>query len=98
MIELFKQYWWIFLWFAIGAALNGLMDYFNFKVLHDSGFWSLHTFGARLDAWHLSKVLMLGCFAIGMIGKRKFWDYPILLIIMGVIYSLIHGLVYHRIF
>ena len=98
MSQLLHDYWWGFMWFAIGGGFNGLMDYFNFKVPHDTGFWSLNTKGQRLDAWHVSKILMLGCFAIGIIGQIDIWMYPILFIILGVIYSIVHGAVYHRIF
>ena len=57
MIDRLKRNWTILIWVLIVVILTSLMDYWNFKVPHQSGFWSLtHDFW---DAWHLSKNLCL---------------------------------------
>lgn len=92
----FKRYWWQMMWFSIGVIFTALMDYFDFQVPHDSGFWSLTTTPPWYDdAWHWSKVLMLASFGMGMIPRDK--PKLILLAVFGALNSLFHGLVYHHI-
>ena len=91
IFKLLKKYWWQILFFSLAVCCDAGMDYFNFQVPYDSGFWSLHTSGWRIDAWHGLKVLKWAFIAIGMVPT---WDW---LILAGLLNSFWHGLVYHRI-
>ena len=57
MIDKLKRNWLIFVWVFVVVCLSSYMDYLNFKVLHNSGFWSLTD--SFWDAWHMSKNLCL---------------------------------------
>jgi len=88
---LIKRYWFQIIFFSLAVACDAGMDYFNFVVPHDSGFWSLHTEGLRFDAWHSLKVLKWTFIAIGMVPT---FDW---IIVAGALNSFLHGFIYHRI-
>lgn len=88
MISILKRYWPQFLFFSLAVACEGAMDYFNFQVPHDSGFWSLHTEGCRVDAWHSLKILKWTFIALGMVPRFK------ALLLFALINYAVHEFVY----
>lgn len=87
--------WFKILMFGLAVFFDAVMDYFNFQVAYDSGFWSLHTEGSKFDAWHTAKVLKWTCVVFAVIGKDNIklstvWIY-------GSINYIVHEVVYHKI-
>jgi len=72
--------------FFVGAFFMAIMDIIHFQRPMNSGYWSIHTYGSRSDAWHHSKRLALLCFALGIIGE----DYTLI----TVYYVINHPLVW----
>ena len=85
---LFKKYWRQILCFALAVVCDTAMDYFNFQVPHDSGFWSLHTEGWKFDVWHSLKFIKFTLIAIGMVPT---WDF---IAIAGSLNYIIHEYLY----
>ena len=74
--------------FALAVVCDAAMDYYAFQVVHDSGYFSLHTDGWRIDIWHNLKIVKFGFIAFGMIPK------PDMLILFGLINYTVHEFVY----
>jgi len=89
--DLIKKYWWQILFFSLAVIADAGMDYVNFQLPKDSGFWSLHTHGWRIDAWHSLKVVKWTFIAVGMVRSAD-W-----LVIAGVLNYMLHEIVYHKI-
>jgi len=83
----------LYILFAIIIIINAFMDSLNFHRKHDNGFWSLHTKGKRIDAWHTAKIIMLGLVAYGFVGFNLK-----VLCILAIINLVLHQLFLHFIF
>jgi hypothetical protein len=88
IIALLKKYWRQSLFFSLAVVCDAGMDYFNFQVPYDSGFWSLTTDGWRFDAWHTLKVTKWTFIVIGMAPT---WDF---IAVAGALNYIIHEYVY----
>lgn len=91
MKSFLRRYWIQVLFFSLAIICDACMDYINFQIPYDSGFWSLHTGGLRFDVWHILKVIKWTFVAFGMIPKLN-W-----LILAGALNLFWHELIYHKI-
>jgi len=57
------------------VILWAFMDFICFQRPYNSGYFSLHTYGLRFDAWHHSKILILFLITYSMIGYENLLDY-----------------------
>lgn len=89
--EAFRKYWWKTLLLILAVIADAAMDYFNFQVAHDSGFWSLHTEDTA-GAWHWIKKLKWLFLIIAIYGLN--W----LVVLGGLINYFFHEFFYHKIF
>ena len=77
--------------FCLAVSCDAGMDYINFQIPYDSGFWSLHTSGPRFDAWHILKVLKWTFIAFGMVRTTG------TVFVLGLLNYFLHDLIYHKI-
>ena len=101
----------------LAAFFNAVMDavenenYFEsiFKKLpkqfwykRESWKYAAKVFGYKIDAWHLSKSLMLICFAGAVIffelPVKKWQDVALYLVAFGIIWNVTFWLFYHVVF
>lgn len=98
------------------AIFNACMDAFEnenffesiFKRWHqrfwykrESWKWAKKFFGYKVDAWHLSKSLMILCFAGAVIAAKldpPRHGWPVILLNIGLLWNLTFYLVYHKVF
>ena len=82
------------MFFALAVACDGTMDYFNFQVPYDSGFWSLHT-ADIIDAWHITKLFKWTFIVMAIVGREGLkWS---ILLVYAVLNYVIHETIYHKI-
>jgi len=89
------ELWWVVLMFACAVGMDAVMDYFMFQVPHDSGFWSLHTSGWRIDAWHMSKIVKFAFVALGMWGRKNIHWF--LVVSFAAINYMVHEFIYKKV-
>lgn len=90
----------IIIFLGMAIVFNSFMDVFDFRFARDSGFWSIDSsfkYGIfHYDAWHLSKQLMLLCFLLAAVWKRRFWKTITVAFIL--ISFFLHQIILHGIF
>ena len=79
--------------FGCIIVLLAYMDSLAFHRPHDTGFWSLTTRGSRIDAWHVSKWLVLAMITYVFVGI----EIPGVIAFL-VISVVLHGVTLHGIF
>jgi len=89
-----KKYWLTLLFFALAVACDAGMDYFNFQVEYNSGWWSL-TDGTN-DVWHWLKKLKWLFIVLAILRKEGITGASKLvwLVIYGTINLIIHETLY----
>ena len=79
--------------FGIIIVLWAYMDALMFHYPHDNGFWSLTTRGNRIDAWHVSKWLILAMITYVFVGFNIQG-----IVAFFVISVVLHGVTLHGLF
>ena len=95
MLDKFKKNWFVFLYIAWIVALKAVADYYDFKVPHHQGFWSLTS--RFWDIWHLTEnVSLLSVFIpLGFLMKlKKFGWISYITFMLGIMFFL-HELILH---
>ena len=88
-----KKHWWPLLFFALAVACDATMDYFNFQVVYNSGWWSI-TDGWN-DVWHWLKKLKWLFIVFAIVGKDGLkWN---VMFAYAVINLVVHEVLYHKI-
>ena len=80
----------IYISFAVIVALWAYMDHLDFHRPYNNGFFSLHTRGHRIDAWHVSKWIILGIITVNFVGLNV-RD----ILAFFVISVVLHGVILH---
>lgn len=91
-----------FLLFAVMIISLTIMDVVNFRMLPDSGFWSMKP--NQFDAWHLFKLVAITSVIVGFIiatweKDRSFREWTYILVIYVVLIAFaMHEFILHQLF